>query len=213
MSNLRQHQIATELYPVDNDWKETPVLDLQQVKEHCRLPLEEDWTDEDDLLSGYLAAATEMVESHAEIALVPRTMQLSLQYMPAARGVNHRVRFEKTPVTALTDAFYYKVGSEDPVQIEDAFLRTRLKSNPPEVWVRCDAFGCTPDTDRPDCFNFKFTSGNPDSAYDPKALQAIRFLVGLMYQKREPVHLWTGKAVLEMPLTYQMLIDACRWRL
>lgn len=208
----KQHQIRQQLTRTV-DPSSSLVLDLPTLKEHCRLPLDEDFTEEDSNLTIYGKAAERMVESHSETRLQPQTYRLDLQYLPVMElGICQSVvRLELMPVTALTS---FKVNdTTNTLQTIPTDKYNLFKDAlPPTVWVDPSCLeSIVPNFKRPDAFQFTFTVGS--DTVDAAAKEAILFLVGTFYQKRETVHLWSGKVLMEMPLSYQMLIEAMRWRL
>lgn len=221
MYDKPQHQIRQQLVLVTAP---DPVLvcGLDLLKRHCKLPLEEEFTDDDDTLTIYEQAAERMVESHAEIMLKEQGWRLDLQELPKLENGTWRsiVRLEKTPVTEVEKIEYIDCQGETQTLSED-YYRVYLACTPPTVWI--DPAGFTSlDTKRLDAIQISFTGGvEVDSeAEDPAAVvpcnplakQAILTIVALMYQKREPVHLWSGKEIMQVPLTYQAYIDTLRWR-
>lgn len=208
---LKQHQIRYQLTQTVSP-SSALILDLPILKGHCRLPLDVDFTEDDSTLTIYGKAAEKMVEGHAEICLAAQTFRLDLQYLPKMEpGICQSiVRLETMPVNGISS---FKINdTENSLHtISTDYYVPYLSTLPPTVWI--DTQGITdicPNHKRLDAYQVTFTAGGSPSA---TAKEAILFLVGLFYQKREPVHLWSGKMLMEMPLSYQMLIEGCRWRL
>lgn len=214
---LKQHQIRQQLRLVTPP-TDALVLGLPILKKHCRLPLEEDFTDEDENLTIYGKAAEALVESHAEMSLHHQVWCLDIHHLPKRDAGNdrHIIRLEKMPIVSLDSVKYY--DNTDQLQtVSTSVYNGYLSTAPPTVWLDASGLNPTGQTERLDRFQFQFTAGSPivdgSATVQATAKQAILFLVGTWFQKRETIHLWTGKPLMEMPLGYQLLIGQLQWRL
>lgn len=195
------------------------VCSLKLCKAHAKLPLEEDFTDDDETLNIYEAAAELLVETHSETRLKQRTFSLQLQELPkpdSRRCYKSVIRLETAPVVSVEAVKY--IDCHDSVHtLAPADYKVYLNTLPPTVVVDQCVFTEGINTDLTDAIQVEYTAGTEtnddgETNCNPIAKQAILFLVALFVQKKEPVHLWAGKTAFELPLTYQTCIDAIRWR-
>lgn len=72
-------------------------VSVSELKQHLRI----DTGDEDSLLSGYIRAAREMIESDAEISLCPQTLTWRIDAFPA-----WEIALRRPPVNSITSIVY-----------------------------------------------------------------------------------------------------------
>ncbi len=167
-------------------------VDIDQVKLHARISGD----DENPLIMDYIRMAVEAVEYDAEIALMPQTRVLTMDFFPA-----WEMELRCLPVTAVSSVTYLDYAGV--TQTHTAY-RTDLNSRPAiitpsygTVWpVAYPVIGSV---------NVTFTCGYASAAEVPlNAKLAIYLKVADMYWNRE-----FGETNDER---YQSLVDKLRWR-
>lgn len=177
-----------------------PILTVEELKTHLRI----DIPDEDQLIADYIKAATAMVESDAEIALLTQTYTLTLDEFP-----DWTIELRRPPVQSVTTLDYLD-ASGTSTTLDPSLYRLDNKSKPARITPAYAQFW-------PETYNVEnavtvtFVAGETtrDAAPDI-AKQAIRLLVAHWYRGREAV-VATGAQPIEVPLAYGACISRLQW--
>lgn len=168
-----------------------------EAKLHCRI----DGNDEDTLIDGLIAAATDFVEKYTGSAIMTQTWRLTLD------------KFEDTillpigPVQAVNSITYYDVNgaqqnlSATVYQVDLTNDPQRIVRSPEAEWPSVD--------DRVNAISVTFTSG---SAVAPTSIkQSLLLLIGDWYRNRENTIVGAGStATPQMPFAVHALLSNYR---
>lgn len=164
-------------------------VSLAQAKLHCRI----DGNDEDALVEGLIAAATEHVELYTGRAIVSQTWEAVYDAFSDAMVL------PKGPVTAITSVKYFDTAGAEQT-VTDTNYRLDSASDP--QWLVRAADYTWPDvSDGVNNVVIRFVAGY---ATVPEALkQAILLLVGQWYDNRSAA---TDKPLIAMPNAVEALL-------
>src|SRR6056297_1708873 len=179
-----------------------PLLSLAEAKAHCRV----DFADDDDLLTAYVQAATDMVD--AEWGELGRALvtQRWRTVMPAFPASGH---FDLTPppVKQITSITYYDADNAEQTLDSNVY---RLTVNGEFAGVDLVAGETWPATyARDDAVSVEFDAGYGDAASDvPEGIRlAARLMVGHWYENRMAV---TEKSMATLPMGVRALLNKYR---
>lgn len=173
----------------------SPAVTVAEAKAHLRI----DGTSENELLQGYILAATEFVESHCFITLVESEYVLSLDSFPAAR----QIKIPRPPLLEVAAVKYFDTAGTlqtlDPstYTVDAASQPGRVVLNPSCSWPSTSSVV--------NAVRVEFTAG-PEAA--PQLLkQCVLLMVGQFYERREGTI--SGTIIAEVPLAVQSIINLC----
>lgn len=151
---------------------------LADVKLHCKV----DTSDEDALISAYIAAASEMAEQATGRALLAQTWKLTLDSMPDA------FELTRVPVQSVTTLVYADINGTDQTLSTSNYVLQNSDDFSPAAIV--PAFGKSWPSYRaqPDTIRVTFVAGYANEAAVPEPIkQWIKLMVAAMYANREAV--------------------------
>lgn len=184
-------------------------LTLEETKRHLRV----DHSDEDDLISIYIEAATSYVDGEYGFlgrALVEQTWELVIDKFP-----ENEIKIPLPPLQSVVTIEYDDVdGSPQTLSTAEYTVDTALEPG----WVVPPTLGIWPTVfDGINSVRIRFVAGYPtttDSPPDPRGnipraiRQAMLLHVGSMYQQREDVVI--GVSVTRMPFAAESLLRPFR---
>lgn len=177
----------------------TPPVSLEEAKLHLRV----DHDDEDALITGYVAAATEWAEDFQQRSFVTRTYELVLPRFPSGGRV---IRLPKPPAQSVTSIAY--LDRDEATVTFDAGGYMLLKAQHGEIHLRAEAWPRT--AERGDAVTITYVAGYGDAAAVPEvAKSAILLLTGHLYENRETVVVASGPP-FSLPLGAQSLLSLRR---
>lgn len=195
----------------------TPLLSLDYVKDHIRVP--RDVTDEDANILSWLAAAERMLENHTETAFREQVWRLKLKCLPTDGPFIRRdllsVRLEILPIQSVTVHYY----DRDNVltELDSGEYELETDHTPPILLLDC---ALQDQLSRTKAFPFivEVTAGTDTTdlnvpSTQPEAALAICQLVGHWYRFRECVGLAPTNDHPETYRIYSDLVDMIKWRL
>lgn len=151
------------------------VVSLARAKKHLRL--ETSFTEEDDLIEGYISAAIEASENFIGGHILEKDMTIKMN------AFDSPLVFEAFPLQSVTSVKYYPLGSE--VLAEMASGNYSLTTSGPKVFSIRFKETVPQTAHRFDAVTVIVKVGNAP-AKTPKAVQqAILLQVGDMYERRE----------------------------
>lgn len=202
----------------------TEPVSLATARLQCRI--DDGVTEEDTLLTGYIAAAREFVEQETGLTLVQRTVveqhdgfvpQLGTPFLdeitPCTIGrtgwSNARLRaplwLRSWPIVSL-DSVAYTDTDGTPQTL--AGTRAVLGTWPAKVHPARDADW--PEISPPEGVQVTLTAGYADGAAPTMAIQAMLLLIGHWFRNRETVVAGDRAAAVEVPQAAQDLCDKLR---
>lgn len=158
----------------------------------------------DDLFSGWIKAAREMVEEDARRALLPQTCKLYLDYFPRA---GEPIELEKPPIVSVTSVEYYDAAGDLQTWDDDYWLAD-VNSEPGYV---SPVYGLAWPVTQPrkGAVIVAFTAGWPDASRVPwRAKQAVLMLAAYYALHREAAG---SEKMEEKPLGYEALVRRIKW--
>ncbi|TPM55344.1 hypothetical protein FJ959_18230 [Mesorhizobium sp. B2-2-4] len=182
-------------------------VSLGDVKAHVIV----DAADDDELIKGYIRAATRLAEDRTGRILLPTEFEYRIDRwcgsitIPAApiRDVTEILYLDENgaeQTLAPADWYYVTTAEGATIRFTDAFSSPVLSNRPQAVRLRFSAGFDEPDT-----------TGSGDDPYlrqDPMDRLIVMILVANWYQAREPVAL--GAVVSEIPFSANSLIEMRR---
>lgn len=186
-------------FELDTAAAEEPVS-LDEAKTQMRV----DHSDEDELFTEWIGAATELVEEDSSRQLVTATWLLHRDRFPKG---NQPIRINKPPVQSITAITYYDASGS--LQTLDASkYRLDDTSAPGRVMLVNGQSWPVVESSRPKALTVQFVAGyGAPSAVPKRAKQAIKLLVGHWNEHREAV----GMVPAEIALAYSRLIESLLW--
>lgn len=173
-------------------------VSVATLKLQCRIASDD--TSEDALLTAYIKAAREMVESDTERCLMTQTHKLYLERFPS------EIVLDRVPVTSVSVQYYDADNSLQPLAGTEYGV---LVFAEPAKIVRAYGRSWPSTYKRPDAVQVTLGLGYAsDSAVPEKAQQAIRLLAAHWYENRETV----GRVTGEISMAYSALVERLRWR-
>lgn len=173
-----------------------PVVTLAEAKAHCRV----DSSDDDDLITALVAAATSHLDGWSGIlgrALMPQTWEVSFDCFPA-----REIRIPLGPVASVTSVKYVDTdGVTQTVSSDD--YETDLTGV--EGWVVPVADFDWPETmDTVNAVTVRWVAG---TGCPPAIKQAVLLLVGHWYENREAS---ANSNLVALPMAVDALIAPLR---
>lgn len=181
---------------------------LVDMKLHLRV----DVADDDALITSYLAAAVRMCEEHTRRAFMPQSWRLTLDEFPDGE-LNSRISpavegwdilLPRPPYTSITSVTYKDTAGATQTLAATEYLALG-DDEPARVAL---AYGKTwPNTyPVPGAVAVTYACGYADAASVPEPIkQAIRFLVGHLYENREATI--TGTIITAVPMAVDSLLS------
>jgi len=154
---------APESYPVS----------LADVKEHLKV----EHSDEDDLITSYIATATSICEVRTGRAFVEQTWKYHLSEFP-----DSKLYLPKPPLMSVTHIKYYDAeNSQQTWSADNYHVVTGTKG---QGWIEPISTTTYPTTyTRPDSIEIQFVCGY--ETQPPQAEHLIKLIVGGFYEERE----------------------------
>lgn len=151
---------------------------LAEMKLHLRVDLAE----EDDLISGYIAAARAWCEDQAERWFAQRTMIGVLDSFPPGRDP---IVFPRVGVSSV-DTIDYLGADEQTEQLTapDNFRLSNAGIAKPRIVPVVDWPGLS-SSGMPDLVTIEFTAGVPVESMDPRLKVAVKLIAAHFYANRE----------------------------
>jgi uncharacterized phiE125 gp8 family phage protein len=171
-------------------------LTLAELKLHCRL--EGSYTDEDDLLTAYLATARGLVEKHSERGLIAQTWTLYLDCFP------QEIELRKCPVSSATVAITYTDTDGATQTLATDQYRVDHRGEPARIHP---AYGVAWPSTRNESNAVAVVFSVGYTSVPAEACMAIKLLVGHWYRNREAV----GQVGSEIELAYMSLVESIKW--
>jgi len=182
-------------------------VSLEDVKAHVIV----DTDDDDELIKGYIRAATRLAEDRTGRIFLPTDFEYRTDcwrepiVIPAApvREIVELAYLDDSQAehTVSPSDWYYVLTTEGAeVRFADSFSSPVLSDRPQAVRVRFSAGFDEPDTSG--------SGDDPELKQDPMDRQIVMILVANWYQSREPVVL--GDTVIAVPFSAQSLIEIRR---
>ncbi len=173
---------------------------LTLVKAHLRV----DISDDDSLITSYIAAATRACEEHTRRQFMPATWRLTLDEFPRGE-LNSKISpaiegwdilLPRPPFTSVTSLTYKDTAGATQTLVNGTDYITSADDEPARIMLPRDAEW--PDTyDQPGSVVVTYVAGYADAASVPDPIkQAVLFLVSHLYENREPVIVGTISSAL-----------------
>lgn len=191
-------------------------LTLAEAKAHLRV----DGSDDDDLITALIAAATAHIDGRdgwLNRALVSQTWDLTLDAFPGANRFNPygAIQVPLPPLISVTSITYVDTAGATQT-LSSSLYTVDVKSTPGRI---VPAYGKTwPSTrDQVNAVTVRFVAGYADSGASPadpadnvpQAIkQAMLLMIGHWYANREAVNV--GNVVNEMPISAAALLNPFR---
>ena len=177
-----------------------PLLSLAEAKAQLKVRS----TDEDDLISSYIAAAEGFLDGYEGAigrALITQTWSQSFDRFP----VDRYLRLPLGPVQRVEVVTYY---DGDGIAKSDVDYREAVDAVGPMIILGSGA-SWPVTADRPDAVTVTWTCGYGDNAADvpPPIIQAAHLLVGQWHNQREAV---SEATMTEVPFAVNALISRYR---
>ena len=148
---------------------------------NAKLHLKVSGSSEDTYIDSLVEVATKMVEEYTGRALITQTWE---QYFDDLPQYQDYVELHKGPVQSITSFKYFLNDTESTFNsakynLDDAAIFPRVYLDDDETWPNLDV--------RRNAVTIRFVAGYGDAATDvPEPLiQAVRMLIGYLYQNRE----------------------------
>jgi len=154
----------------------TPAVDIDEVKAHLRV----DSTDEDSLIEAMTVSATEVAEQITGRALMPQTLELTLDAFPSV------IDLTRVPVSSVTSITY--TDTAGVVQTLSASAYRLRTSDDYGFAAIVPAYNTEwPDTlDDVDAVTVRYVAGYASAAAVPEPIKAwIKLQVSAMFENRE----------------------------
>ncbi|AOX16926.1 head-tail connector protein [Kozakia baliensis] len=196
-----------------------PAADLQTVKRHLRIDHDED----DDLIAGYIQAATAWVESYLGRALVSTQFLQAVGEQPYAGAwpmlptpflilplalswpplQSQAYRILRSPLISIDSVQLVDPNDGSSTDISPAQYALDINSEPSRLWLD----NAMP-LQRRESLLVKFTAGyGPDTADVPKPIQlSIAMLVAYYYENRGDMEMSEPPAAVEALLVMYRLV-------
>lgn len=182
-------------------------LSLAEVKIHLRV----DHTDEDEMLSGYISAARDLVENECSRALMAQTVELGLDDFPRYED---RIRIPRGQLQGIFSFLYTDVDGITHAMNAGTDYKLNQFSEPAEVVLPFNAVWPSVMLDTAAPVRIQFQCGYESAADVPKqAKQAMLMLIGDWYVNREDVVIGrTSTVAAKLPNGVDRLLTNLRLR-
>jgi len=153
-------------------------VDITEIKQHLRI----DAVDEDDLLLAYIAASTEYCQDLQNRAYMDQTWDLTLERFP----VGDIISVPLPPLQSVSSITYYGTGATANTLTASTYI-VDTSSEPGRVSLAYNEVWPTTTLRPVNGVVVRFTAGygSVTSAVPDMARQAVKLLVGHMYEHRE----------------------------
>lgn len=186
-------------------------LTLDEAKLHLRV----DYTEDDELIAGLIAAARAAAETETQRQLVTATWRYLADSFPGPSLVGvpygttyshpgHAILLPKSPVQSVTQITYLdmqgvrQVLPAETYTVPDDQDLTRITPVFGRIWPPC--------LPQIGCIQVDFVAGYGGYADVPAAIKSwMKLLVGAMYENRELATIVQRGSVLEMPFSGSLL--------
>ncbi|MCP4567635.1 MAG: hypothetical protein GY841_08655 [FCB group bacterium] len=170
-------------------------VSLSDIKEHLRI----DTTDEDDLITTYIQAATSYVEEQTRRRFLDTTETITLEEF------TDKTRMRYSPVDSVTSIQYYDGDNSQQTYSSDNY---GVITGDAGIIYRVDGASWPTLYNRPDAITITYVAGYGTASDVPAwAVQAIKLMVGHWYENREASAILT---VRDIPLGADVLCDLNR---
>jgi uncharacterized phiE125 gp8 family phage protein len=181
--------------------------DLPVSLEEVKLHLREDSSEQDELITIFIRAATEHAQTFTGRALVDQEWELTLDAFPASE-----LRIPLAPLIAVT-SIKYDDGIGDEQTLPTEAYRVDMRADEASWIVPVSAWPATLSGINAVRVRFRvgyeMSSDSPDASTVPPEIKvAIMLMVGTMYEHRETVVV--GRTVGQMPWSAEQLLRGKR---
>ncbi len=182
----------------------TPVtspVTLERAKNHLRVEIAED----DDLISGYLLAATAFAEAHVALIFTPADFELTFD------GWSECLDIHPAPVTGISRISYLGAAGGWADMEDNSYWFCGKRWGARIGFYAAESLPVL--ASRPGTVRVYFSAGYDDGLDlppPPQAAQAILMMVGHLYANRETVVVGSGINVNQVPLATMTLLDQIR---
>lgn len=200
-------RLFKEIAIVTDSDQTDPLVSLDEAKLYCRIIPDTDVTEEDNLLLRMINSAERLVENMAEIAIRPKTVELTLASWPCYQDYMI-LRLEMPKVTAVNSIKYYD-DTDTQVTMNSSLYEVWADRNPPLILISADNVPSL-STKRSRAVTINFSAG--ESSPPDQTLQCVLALVSFWFQNREAY----GKSIVSSENAqgrlFTTLLDSLRWR-
>lgn len=145
-------------------------IGVDEIRDYLRI----DHTTDDELLDALSKTATKAAEVYLWKPIMAKTYELSYATYKSEVDLQY-------PATAVSSISYYDTDNNDTALVEGTDYNVYLTVDP----VKIEFENSLDVYDRPDAIRIRFTVGATDpNDVDPMILQAIRWAVAEMYERR-----------------------------
>jgi uncharacterized phiE125 gp8 family phage protein len=190
------------------DPPEVEPLTLTELKSHLRV----DFNDEDTMLSGYITAARELVESECSRALITQTIELGLDDFPI---LDDRIRLPRGNLQQIINFTYTDSGQVDHAMTSGTDYILNQYAEPAEVVLPWNQIwpAVVLSTAAPVRIQFTCGYGDDPGTVPVQAKQAMLMLIGDWYTNREDVVIGrTSTVAAKLPNGVDRLLTNLRLR-
>lgn len=174
------------------------VLDLEQLRRHCKIDPPDSANDADTDLSAALAAAHKFAEHATGISIGSQTLELALDEFPSAG-----IQLPQGPVTSITSVTYVDTAGATQTLAGSAYS---LDDYSTPQWLLPAAGTDWPATyEAANAVKVRYVAGA--AALDGAVAQALRLLVGLYFDNRDAA---AKDALIEVPLGVTSLLNTVK---
>lgn len=188
------------------DAEEEPVS-LEEMRAHARI--DDDFTEDDTMLEGLVAAARIHIENHTGRAFVEQTWEFRCDCFPAADGAMYLPR---PPLISVETIAYIDENGDEQELVEDVDFVVDSKSHPARI---APAFGKSWPATRDQIHAVLVTAicGYGEAADVPETLKlAIKLLALHFYERPAETEYLAGGSLVRIPMGIQDLVASYRMR-
>jgi len=173
-------------------------VDIQTARDQLRV----DHTNEDDLIIGLVAAATNYFEDVYSHSLITQTLELVLESWP----VGSRIIMPQPPLQSITSIKYYDQDGVEYTLDSSSYL-VNTTAWPGFVILKSGSSWPTVDLKETEGILIRFVAGyGEDFNHIPQAIhQGLLMLLGHLYENRETVVIDRGITIAQVPWGTQIL--------
>lgn len=171
-------------------------ITLNEAK--AQLNIEQEFTDDDILISACIGASASYVEKIIQGPLMNQVWELQLT------DFRETIQLRKTPVSAVGSVKYYDISNVEQT-VNSSNYQTDLSSVPARI-IFNSSYSSPSVYDRFDAVLARFTSGYTDATTVPADIkQVIKLLVTHFYENRSPEI--SGATTAKFDLTIEKLLS------
>lgn len=184
----------------------TTLIGLDLIKQHLRLPVDEDITEDDAILTQYALNAEAIIEAQSECILRQKTRTLILSDYQVRKK---EARITVYPVTSVASVTYYDSDNVSQT-LDDSYYYLVSDTLPPVIRFNTILSGFPSVYDRTDAWRVNLNVGYSADEVPVAAAQAILLMVGYFYRFPED----QGKALgaIDTDRSFRACVDQLRWR-